>query len=267
MKKNSTFVAIVIVLSLAVGLMLWYFVLGAPSNFTDAAREHPVKGSTLGAMYTGGALVGVLLSLSIMVVTFVIERFFALGKAKGKKDLDGFLVNAEKHLNEGNLDAVIDLCNQQKGSVANILRAGIDRFKAIQNNNTLTPEMKIEEVKKTLEEVTMLETPIMEQNLVILSTIASISTMVGLLGTVMGMIRAFRALADSGGGAAATQLSTAISEALYNTALGIAGAIIAIVFYNFFTNKVDKFTYLIDEASLNLMETLKTRFLGKGQHA
>lgn len=263
MKKNSTFVALVIVLSILAGWAIWEFVLGNASNFTDAAREHPAKGNIFGLMYMGGALVGVLLSLSLMIVTFVIERTLSLSKAKGKKDLEQFLHTAEKHLNEGNLDAVLDLCNQQKGSVANILRAGVSRFKDIRNSTTLTTEQKTEEVKKTLDEVTMLETPLMEQNLVILSTIASISTMIGLLGTVMGMIRSFRALGESGGGAAASQLSTGISEALWNTALGIGGAILAIVFYNFFTNKVDKFTYLIDEASLNLLETIKTRFLGK----
>ncbi len=268
MKKNSTFVAIVIVLSIIVGFGIWMYVLGNPSNFSDPlTKEHPVKDNIPGLMYKGGFLVGMLLSLSLMVVTFVVERMLSLAKAKGKKDLDQFLHAAEKHLNEGNLDAVIDLCNQQKGSVANILRAGISRFKDIRNNDSLTPEQKTEEVKKTLDEVTMLETPLMEQNLVVLSTIASISTMVGLLGTVMGMIRSFRALGESGGGAAASQLSTGISEALWNTALGIGGAIIAIVFYNFFTNKVDKFTYLIDEASLNLLETIKTRFLGKGAKA
>jgi len=261
-------VAVVIVLAIVAGFSIWAFVLGSPSNFTDPlTKEHPLKDSIPGLMYKGGFLVGLLLSLSLMVVTFVVERMLSLSKAKGKKDLDQFLKSAEKHLNDGNLDDVLDLCNQQKGSVANILRAGVARFKEIRENTSLSPEQKIEEVKKTLEEVTMLETPLMEQNLVVLSTIASISTMVGLLGTVMGMIRSFRALGESGGGAAASQLSTGISEALWNTALGIGGAIIAIIFYNFFTNKVDKFTYMIDEASLNLMETLQTRFLGKGQKA
>ncbi|MEP7234587.1 MAG: MotA/TolQ/ExbB proton channel family protein [Ignavibacteriota bacterium] len=264
MKKNSTFVAIVILGSFVVAFLIWQFVLGNPSNFSDPlVREKPLKDSILGLIYVGGFLVPVLIGLSLMVFSFVAERFLSLAKAKGKKDLTVLLPQIEKLLNEGKFDAVIDLCNQQKGTVANILRAGITRFKEVQNNPSMSPEMKSEEVKKTLEEVTMLETPLLEQNLVILSTIASISTMIGLLGTVLGMIRSFRALGEGGAGSSATALSVGISEALWNTALGIGGAIIAIVFYNFFTNKVDKFVYLIDEASLNLLETIKVRFLGK----
>ena len=98
-----------------------------------------------------------------------------------------------------------------------------------------------------------LETPLLEKNLVILSTVASISTMVGLLGTTLGMIRAFQALAESGT-VSATQLSIGISEALYNTAGGLLGAIIAIVAYNFFTTKVDNFVYVIDEGILSVTE-------------
>jgi biopolymer transport protein ExbB len=264
MKKNSAFVAIVIILAFVIGFVLWEFVLGNPSNFKDPlTRKAPMSDSILGLMYVGGFLVPVLLGLSLMVFTFIAERMLSLKKAKGKKDLAVLLPQIEKLLNEGNLDAVTKLCNDQKGTVANIIRAGIARFKDVQNNSSMSAEQKSEEVKKTIEEVTMLETPLLEQNLVILSTIASISTMVGLLGTVLGMIRSFRALGEGGAGASATQLSVGISEALWNTALGIGGAIIAIVFYNFFTNKVDKFTYLIDEASLNLLETIKVRFLGK----
>jgi biopolymer transport protein ExbB len=76
------------------------------------------------------------------------------------------------------------------------------------------------------------------------------------------MIRSFQALGASGA-ASATGLAIGISEALVNTALGIFGAIIAIIFYNFFTNKVDGFVYMIDEAALNLVESLQTRFFSK----
>jgi len=101
--------------------------------------------------------------------------------------------------------------------------------------------------------------PLLEKNLVALSTIASIATMVGLLGTTIGMIRAFRALAHAGA-PDAIQLSIGISEALINTAGGLAAAIIGIVFYNYFVTKVDNFTYMIDEASYTVMEILTGRF-------
>jgi biopolymer transport protein ExbB len=83
--------------------------------------------------------------------------------------------------------------------------------------------------------------------------------MFGLLGTVIGMIRAFRALATAGGAPDAIGLSIGISEALINTALGLFAAIVGIVAYNFFINKVDNFTYMIDEASYDVVQTLTTK--------
>jgi len=114
------------------------------------------------------------------------------------------------------------------------------------------------EVQRAIEEATALEMPILEKNLIAMSTIASIATMLGLFGTVIGMIRAFTALAQAGA-PDAIQLSIGISEALINTALGIFAAIVGIVAYNFFVNKVDNFTYMIDEASYDILQTLKVK--------
>ena len=265
MKKNSVFVSIVIVGALAAAIIIYFFIFGAGGHFTDPdVREHPKD--IMGIIYTGGIIVPLLLMLTIMVFTFIFERFFSLAKAKGTGDLNKFLHDVETSLNGGNIDAAVDLCNKQRGTVANIVRAGLERFKELRMENRLDAERKMAEVKRTIEEATSIETPLLERNLVGLSTIASISTMVGLLGTVLGMIRSFRALGEQGA-ASATGLSIGISEALVNTAFGIFGAIIAIVFYNFFTNKVDAFVYMIDEAALNLIETLNTRFLGKGDYA
>src|SRR5581483_4297149 len=240
--------------------LIYTLIFGSASHFTDATKEHPKD--VMGIIYTGGIIVPLLLMLTIMVFTFIIERFFSLSKAKGSGDINKFLANVENRLNEGNVDAAIDLCSKQRGTVANIIRAGLESFKKVRNENRLEAELKLAEVKRTIEEATSIETPLLERNLIGLSTIASISTMVGLLGTVLGMIRSFRALGEQGA-ASATQLSIGISEALVNTAFGIFGAIIAIVFYNFFTTKVDGFIYTIDEAALNLVDTLNNRFLAK----
>jgi biopolymer transport protein ExbB len=98
----------------------------------------------------------------------------------------------------------------------------------------------------------------LEKNLVSLSTIASISTMIGLLGTVVGMIRSFAAMAHAGA-PDAVQLALGISEALINTAGGLIGGICGIIAYNFFTTKVDNFTYMIEEASYSIIQTLTLR--------
>jgi biopolymer transport protein ExbB len=108
-------------------------------------------------------------------------------------------------------------------------------------------------VQKDIEETTQLEMPMLQRNLVIIATIASVATLMGLLGTVTGMIAAFRAIATSGA-PDAVALSNGISEALINTALGIGTSAIAIIFYNYFTSRIDELTYSIDEASYSIIQ-------------
>lgn len=206
----------------------------------------------------GGPLVAGLVALSIMVVTYVIERLLSLKKAGGNGPLPKFLKAIVQNLNANDVAGAIAACDKQRGSLANIIRTGLDRYQELVAKKELNKKEKMEEVKRVIDEATMLEMPVLEKNLIALSTIASISTMVGLLGTVIGMIRAFAALAHAGS-ADATQLSQGISEALINTAGGIANAIIAIVSYNFFTTKIDGMTYMIDEASKDIIMNLEAK--------
>ena len=98
----------------------------------------------------------------------------------------------------------------------------------------------------------------LEQNLVVIATMASVSTLIALLGTVLGMIKAFSALA-SAGSADSVGLANGISEALINTALGIGNSAVAIIMYNVFTSKIDKITYAIDEAGYSIIQTFAAR--------
>jgi len=250
---KNLFNVIAITIALIVAFAFYFIVMGNPANFADAAKHEPVN--VLGMIYTGGPLVALLISFIILAVTFVVERFLSINKAKGKGNPVTFIRTVIKHLENDELDQALETCDKQRGSIANVLRV-----KEVKDDDNYGPEKKIAEVQRAIDEAMNLETPLLEKNLVILSTIASISTLVGLLGTTIGMIRAFAALAQSGT-VSAIQLSIGISEALYNTAGGLAGAIISIVAYNFFTTKVDNFVYMIDEAILNITQifTVKTK--------
>jgi biopolymer transport protein ExbB len=204
----------------------------------------------------GGYLVVALIAMTIMVVTYVFERIFSLRKAQGKGSLPKFLSSVQKEINAGNISAAVDMCDKQRGSCANIIRIGLERYQGLKESGRAKEQEEVmKEVQSSIEQATMLEVPLLEKNLVMLSTIASIATMVGLLGTTIGMIRAFAAMARSGA-PDAVQLALGISEALINTAGGLLAAIIGIVAYNFFTTKVDNFTYMIDEASYSIVQTL-----------
>lgn len=255
---KNLFNVIVIALALIIAFLIYQFYFGNPANFTDAAKKKPVQGNIVGMIYTGGPIVAILMGLFIIAVTFSFERFFSITKAKGKGDISIYVKNLIEQLTQGDLDAALAECDKQRGSMANIMRAAIERFKTIENDPDFNQEKKITEVQRAIDEAINLETPLLEKNLVILSTIASIATLFGLLGTTIGMIRAFAAFGDTGT-VDATQLAIGISEALYNTAGGLGGAIVAIVSYNFFVTKVDNYVYMIDEAILNVTQIFTIR--------
>jgi len=256
--KQSTFVTIVIFTAIAVGIIIWWFVLGNPENFFDGTGRHKPN-NLMGMMFTGGYVVPALIAASIVVITFIIERVISLKKAQGRGAVATFLKNIQKNLSDNNIESAMKECERQRGSMANILRAGLEKYQELKKENKiLDADKQMAEVQRAIEEATALEMPILEKNLIILSTIASIATMLGLFGTVIGMIRAFQALAQAGA-PDAIQLSIGISEALVNTALGIFAAIVGIIAYNFFVNKVDTFTYMIDEASFDMIQTLKVK--------
>jgi biopolymer transport protein ExbB len=259
MKQRSFFTLIVLGGALVAAILIHNFILGTESHFQKlptGAVDFDSPTDLLGTMHTGGLLVPALITLTIMVMTFVFERLFSLAKAQGKGNVNAFLKRVEDKVKNGDIQGAIGECDAQRGSCANIIRAGLEGFANSSNTN---PDKQIAELRRAIEEAMGLETPLLEKNLIAMSTIASISTMIGLLGTVIGMIRAFRALANTGQASSATQLSIGISEALINTAGGLVAAIIAIVAYNFFTNKVDSFVYTIEESTVNVVELLSAR--------
>lgn len=250
---------VVILLCLIAAFSFYHFVMGNPDNFNDPEVKHdPKPESILGTIHTGGPIVGILLSLILIAITYLFERMFFINKAQGKGKPSVFIKNVISLLQQGKLDDALAECDKQRGSIANVLRAAILRFKDVENDPEFSGEKKIAEVQRAIDEAMNLEVPLLERNLVMLSTVASVSVLFGLLGTTIGMIRAFRALALSGT-VSATQLSLGISEALYNTAGGLIGAIIAILSYNYFTTKVDSFVYMIDEAILNVTQIFTIR--------
>lgn len=249
------------------GYLIWRFILGAGSNFGVGGDnggfwpEREAPKTALSKMYLGGIIVPILIGTFLTMITFVVERFMTIQKASGTGSNADFVRKVQFHLASKNIDAAIAECDKQKGSVGNVMKAGLQRYKDMVNNNSLSTEQKIMAIQKEVEEATSLELPMLEKNLVFLSTIASIATLLGLLGTVLGMIRSFSALGeDSGGGAAASKLSVGISEALYNTALGIGTSAFAIVFYNIFTTKIDGITYGIDESGFTLTQSFASLY-------
>ena len=254
--KQSVFITVLLIVALVASILIFQFGFGAHGNFKNPEKTVPVN--LMGAVYLGGVIVPILLTLIIMVITFTIERLLSLSKAKGRGPIETFLKKVQSSLTEGDVDGAIAACNQQRGSIANIIKQGLDRYQTLVGDNRLEAEQKLQEVTSAIEEAMMLEVPLLERNLVALSTIASVSVLVGLFGTVIGMIKSFQALATAGTPNAA-ELSAGISEALVNTAGGLLGAIIGTISYNFFVTKVGNITYMIDEATYNMLQILAVK--------
>jgi biopolymer transport protein ExbB len=256
----SLFSVLAIIASFIVSVLIFKFVLGNPSHFLGNNPENnPKPGDYLGIVYKGGFIVPILMAQLICVIVFSIERALTIGKAKGSKGIESFVRTVRQKLNSNDINGAIAACDQQKGSVANVVKSGLLKYNEMSREHTMATDQKVLAIQKEIEESTALELPMLEKNLVIISTLASIATLVGLLGTVFGMIKAFSALAQAGN-PDATALATGISEALINTALGIGTSALAIIAYNFFTSKIDELTYSIDEAGFSIIQTFA------GQH-
>jgi biopolymer transport protein ExbB len=230
--------------------------MGDPSNFEggDAETGHPLPGNYFGMVYKGGYIVPVLMGLFLMVIVFSFERFFVISKATGKGNVDSFVKKIQAFIGAGNIDSAISECDKQEGSVANVIKSGLKKYKEMETEAKMDTEQKCLAIQKDIEEATALEMPMLEQNLTVIATLVSIGTLMGLLGTVTGMIKAFAALSTAGSPDQAA-LANGISEALINTATGIATSALAIVMYNVFTSKIDKLTYAIDEAGFSIVQT------------
>ena len=244
---------IILVICCVLAYSFYYFVLGNPDNFVGGDREgHPAN--LMGTVYKGGFVVGVILTLLLTVIVLGVERFFAIKSASGTMNLGKFTSQVKALIRDQKFTEARVLCNKMQGSVANVVLASINAYEDVEKNETLKKAQKVAKIQQAHEEATQLEMPTLQMNLPMVATIVSLGTRTALFGTVLGMIGSFQAL-SAGGGADSMALSAGISEALVNTASGILTSWFATVIYNFFSNKIDKLTYALDEVGYTIAAT------------
>ncbi|MGV3458846.1 MAG: MotA/TolQ/ExbB proton channel family protein [Flavobacterium sp.] len=271
-KGSNIFAGLTIVLCIVIGILVWKFIMGMPSNFQNEAEMiasgaeagEPKEGNYMAMVYKGGYVVPVLMGLLLMAIVFSFERFFVISKAAGKGNVDSFVRKVQSQIAAGNINEAMAECDKQQGTVANVVKAGLVKYEEVKREG-FDSERAEAAIQQEIEQATSLEMPMLEKNLVIISTLVSIGTLAGLLGTVTGMIKAFSAL-GAGSTPDSSQLANGISEALINTATGISTSAVAIIFYNLFTSKIDKLTYSIDEAGFTIVQTYR-RFRARANQA
>ena len=259
-KKSQGFSGIraafwIIVVCFIIAVLFFKFFLGSGAHFVNGDNTGAVLNSNIwGTIYKGGVVVPVIHTLLLTVIALSIERYLALRTAFGKGSLTKFVASIKSAISAKDFDKAQQLCDKQKGSVANVVQASLNAYKEMETTSGIKKGQKVAKIQQAHEEATQLEMPTLTMNLPIIATIVTLGTLTGLLGTVTGMIKSFQAMGE-GGGADSAALSVGISEALINTAFGILTSWCAVVSYNTFTNKVDKLTYALDEVGYSIAQT------------
>ena len=254
----------VIILCCIIAVCIYLFVFGSASNFkgdigaafvcmSDAEAFEPA--GLIGTVYMGGFVVPIIWTLLFSVIAFSIERYFAIRNAYGRSSLTKFVADIKAALQANDLVKAQAICDKQRGSVANVVGATLKKYKEMEGNTVLTKEQKILAIQKELEEATALEMPMMQENLPIIGSIVTLGTLTGLFGTVLGMIKSFSAMSAGDGGTDSSALAVGISEALVNTASGILTGALAVISYNYYTNKIDRLTFSLDEVGFSIIQT------------
>ncbi|MCS6929357.1 MAG: MotA/TolQ/ExbB proton channel family protein [Saprospiraceae bacterium] len=254
---NTKLAYIVLPLSIVVGYLVYTYVAGNPANFVEGNTKGRAL-NMLGTIYQGGILVIPLLSFQFIALVYIIERYFSLRLSRGRGDLREFIFKVKDALAAGDYSKLVEISDQQQGAVGNVVKTGTEVFLARKATGEID-QKDIYLIQKELEETTQLEVSELTNNMFILGTVAQISTLVGLLGTVTGMIQAFAALARVGE-PDPVGLASGISQALVTTAVGITTAAVTIVFYNSFNNQIERITYTIDEVCFSIIHSLKLKF-------
>jgi biopolymer transport protein ExbB len=193
-----------------------------------------------------------LLICSIMMLTFIIERAFALIKARSRIGTEQFMTRITESLRNDNIMEAVSVCEEAGGPLANVLKAGLLRY-----SQAMIEEREVtkEEIQEAVQEAGLLEIPQLEKNLPILGTIGMISPLFGLLGTVWGMIVAFTTIALEGTGDP-QQLADGISQALLTTAVGLMIAIPCMIAYGLFDARVNTYVVEIEQVSNEMINSL-----------
>ncbi|MBU3912098.1 MAG: MotA/TolQ/ExbB proton channel family protein [Candidatus Omnitrophica bacterium] len=197
----------------------------------------------------GGPVMYPIVLCSVLALAIVIERFYHL--YKGKIDTKDFMNNIEITVKRNRIAEAIKICDKTPGPVSRIVKAGI-----------LKHDRARQEIRESIEDAGHQEVPRLEKHLSLLATIAHISPLLGLLGTVTGMVRAFQIIQEkstSFNPVSPGDLAGGIWEALLTTVAGLIVAIPVVVAYNYLVSRVDEFVLEMEHSATEVMNILSER--------
>ncbi|MCB0821384.1 MAG: MotA/TolQ/ExbB proton channel family protein [Bacteroidales bacterium] len=216
----------------------------ASAMMGEAGQEpSEISISLLDLAMKGGWILAVLAILSIVAVYIFIERFFAI--SKGSKEEKNFMNNIRDFIHDGRIDSAITLCRNNDTPIARMIEKGLSRI-----------GRPLNDVNAAIENVGKLEVSRLEKNIAGLATISGAGPMLGFLGTVMGMIRAFYDMSMAGNNIDIALLSSGIYQAMVTTVAGLIVGIIAYVCYNVLVSRIEKLVFLLEARATEFMDVL-----------
>lgn len=216
--------------------------MALPESVQAAEPAMPRQWEVLSIIEKGGIMMYPILFCSIMILGIGIERAYNL-RRKNIIDTE-FLKNVRNHWNWEDVHLGLQMCNSYDNALSRILKTGLLRFGG-----------KLDEIERAIEGAGQHEASLMNSNLRVLGAVANITPMMGLLGTVFGMIKAFNVISQSGSGNPGL-VASGISEALITTATGMVVGIPALALYHYFRGKIDRYVFEMEEISFQLVEEL-----------
>jgi biopolymer transport protein ExbB len=214
---------------------------GTPPVLTEMQTEAQMN--IIDLAFKGGWIMGVLLVLSFIAIFIFIQRFLIIRRAN-KQD-EGFMNRIKDYIHDGKIDSAINLCRKTPNPAARMIEKGISRLGRPMND-----------VLVAIENVGNIEVAKLEKGFPILATIAAGAPMLGFLGTVTGMVRAFFDMANAGTNVDISLLSSGIYEALITTVGGLIVGIVTLFGYNYLVSQVDNVISQLESSTMDFMDLL-----------
>ncbi len=192
---------------------------------------------------SGGPVMYPILLCSILFVAILIERLFHLHRAQ--INTGEFVAGIRNILKKRNIAEAVSICEETPGPVAHVIKAGLVKHDRAKN-----------EIREAIDDAALHEVPRLEKNLVVLATIAHVSPLLGLFGTVLGMITVFDKIRALGGRTDAAQLAGGIGQALITTAAGLAVAIPVFIAYNYLVSRVGTLVWDMERSASEVVDLL-----------
>jgi biopolymer transport protein ExbB len=193
--------------------------------------------------FKGGIVMIPLLILSIIAIYIFIERYLAISKAS--KEEYNFMNNIRDFIHEGRIDSAKSLCRNNMSPLALMISKGITRI-----------GRPLNDINAAIENVGKLEVAKLEKNIAFLSTVAGAAPMLGFLGTVMGMVRAFYNMSMAGNNIDISLLAGGIYEAMITTIAGLIVGIIGYICYNILVSRIEKVIFMLEARATEFMDLL-----------